>query len=76
MLDVNGPAIESPAEDSPEMDFEQVWKLLPRLENEVVTTAARRKRYQYRIVRVCEKVSSDKRWNLRRSPARSNASSW
>ena len=55
MLDVNESAIDSPAYDSPAMAFEEVWKLLPRLENEVVTTAAHRKRYKYRIVKVSNK---------------------
>ena len=55
MLDVNESAIDSPAYDSPAMAFEEVWKLLPRLENEAVTIAAHRKRYKYQIVKVSDK---------------------
>lgn len=55
MLDVNESVIRSPAEDPSAMAFEEVWNLLPRLENEVVTTAAHRKRYNYQIGKVSDK---------------------
>ena len=41
-----------PAMDFPAMDFKEVWQMLHRLEGEVVSTFASRKRHRYRIVKV------------------------